>query len=161
GGAGAGGGGRTGPAAAGLGGLPPSSPPADPAHAGCRDDAPHLAETSALLGAVIPASQIRRHGVPHAARTILGVAGRAGLDGYWIHLDVDILDPAVMPAVDSPDPGGLSAAELTELLAALAPRAPAPRAPSSPPPPPPAAPPPPPPPDPPPPAPPPPTRARQ
>ena len=28
-----------------------------------------------------------------------------------------------MPAVDSPDPGGLSAAELTGLLAALAPRA--------------------------------------
>src|SRR5262249_15751796 len=45
------------------------------------------------------------------------------LDGYWVHLDVDILDPSVMPAVDSPDPGGLSAAELTELLAALAPRA--------------------------------------
>jgi arginase len=41
----------------------------------------------------------------------------------WIHLDVDILDPSVMPAVDSPDPGGLSAAELTELPAALAPRA--------------------------------------
>jgi arginase len=28
-----------------------------------------------------------------------------------------------MPAVDSPDPGGLDAAELTDLLAALAPRA--------------------------------------
>ena len=57
------------------------------------------------------------------ARTILDVADRAGLDGYWVHLDVDILDPGVMPAVDSPDPGGLSAAELTGLLAALAPRA--------------------------------------
>ncbi|MEV5705090.1 hypothetical protein [Actinoallomurus sp. NPDC052274] len=28
-----------------------------------------------------------------------------------------------MPAVDAPDPGGLSAAELTDLLVALAPRA--------------------------------------
>ena len=77
----------------------------------------------AVLGAVLPASQIRHRGVQHAARTILDVAGRAGLDGYWLHLDVDILDPGVMPAVDSPDPGGLGAAELTGLLAALAPRA--------------------------------------
>jgi len=43
------------------------------------------------------------------------------LDGkdFWIHLDVDILAPEVMPAVDSPDPGGLSYAELETLLAAL------------------------------------------
>ncbi len=41
----------------------------------------------------------------------------AGLDGYWLHLDVDILDPAVMPAVDSPSPDGLAPAELTGLLA--------------------------------------------
>ncbi len=25
-------------------------------------------------------------------------------DGFWIHLDVDVLDPLIMPAVDSPDP---------------------------------------------------------
>src|SRR5215475_706 len=115
--------GRHWPAIADIDGLSPYFSPGDTAHAGCRDDDQHLAEAAAVLGAALPASQIRRHGVPHAARTILGVAGRAGLDGYWIHLDVDILDPGVMPAVDSPDPGGLSAAELTELLAALAPRA--------------------------------------
>jgi arginase len=40
-----------------------------------------------------------------------------------LHLDVDILDPEVMPAVDSPDPGGLQPAELTGLLAALSPGA--------------------------------------
>ncbi len=50
---------------------------------------------------------------------ILGVAGRAGLDGYWLHLDVDILDPGVLPAVDSPDPGGLSPAELVTGLGPL------------------------------------------
>ena len=42
------------------------------------------------------------------------------LAGYWLHLDVDVLDPAVMPAVDSPDPGGLGRDELVELLAPLA-----------------------------------------
>ena len=77
----------------------------------------------AVLGAVLPTSQIRHQGVEQAAREILDVTDRADLDGYWIHLDVDILDPKVMPPVDSPDPGGLSAAELTELLTALAPRA--------------------------------------
>ena len=41
------------------------------------------------------------------------------LDGFWIHLDADVLDPSIMPAVDCPEPGGLTAAELTTLLARL------------------------------------------
>lgn len=41
------------------------------------------------------------------------------LDGFWVHLDVDILDAAVMPAVDSPDPGGIQHAELVSLLRPL------------------------------------------
>ena len=36
---------------------------------------------------------------------------------------MDVLAPSVMPAVDSPDPGGLDAEELTALLRALAPQA--------------------------------------
>ncbi len=95
--------GRHWPAIADIDGLGPYFSPADTAHAGCRDDDEALPETTALLGAVLPTSQIRRRGAEHAARTLLGVADRAGLDGYWIHLDVDILDPGVMPAVDSPD----------------------------------------------------------
>ncbi|MEE6257818.1 arginase family protein [Plantactinospora sonchi] len=39
--------------------------------------------------------------------------------GYWVHVDVDVLDPAVMPAVDAPDPGGIAFAELELLLAGL------------------------------------------
>jgi arginase len=42
-----------------------------------------------------------------------------GLDGFWVHLDVDILDAAVMPAVDSPDPGGIDHAQLRALLQPL------------------------------------------
>ncbi len=41
------------------------------------------------------------------------------LDGFWVHLDADVLDPSVMPAVDCPAPGGLTAEELTTLLARL------------------------------------------
>ncbi|WP_434971400.1 arginase family protein [Micromonospora peucetia] len=39
--------------------------------------------------------------------------------GYWVHIDVDVLDPAVMPAVDAPDPGGIAFAELEILLVGL------------------------------------------
>lgn len=44
---------------------------------------------------------------------------RDELDGFWIHVDADVLDPAVLSAVDSPTPGGLDAAQLTELLRGL------------------------------------------
>jgi arginase len=39
--------------------------------------------------------------------------------GYWLHVDVDVLDPAVMPAVDAPDDGGIAYAELELLIAGL------------------------------------------
>ncbi|MBG6140905.1 arginase [Longispora fulva] len=39
--------------------------------------------------------------------------------GYWVHVDVDILDPSVMPAVDAPDPGGIAYGELELLIAGL------------------------------------------
>lgn len=39
--------------------------------------------------------------------------------GYWLHVDVDVLDPAVMPAVDAPDPGGIAYAELQLLISGL------------------------------------------
>jgi arginase len=31
---------------------------------------------------------------------------------FWLHLDVDVLDPVWMPAVDSPDPGGMNPDDL-------------------------------------------------
>ena len=39
--------------------------------------------------------------------------------GYWVHVDVDVLDPAVMPAVDAPDVGGIAYTELEILLSGL------------------------------------------
>ena len=38
--------------------------------------------------------------------------------GFWIHLDADVLDDAIMPAVDYRQPDGLSWAELTTMLSA-------------------------------------------
>jgi len=95
--------------------------PADVVHVGCRDDDEALDEVRGLLGLVVPAWQVRRDGVQTAP--ILDVVARAGLDGYWLHVDIDVLDEAVMPAVDSPSPGGLMPAQLIALLRALAPGA--------------------------------------
>ncbi|HVK24442.1 MAG TPA: arginase family protein [Actinokineospora sp.] len=43
----------------------------------------------------------------------------SAVDAYWVHLDVDVLDPTVLDAVDAPDPGGLFADELVELVRPL------------------------------------------
>jgi arginase len=34
---------------------------------------------------------------------VLTHLGRDDLDGFWVHLDVDILGVSVMPPVDSPE----------------------------------------------------------
>ena len=115
--------GRHWPAIADIDGLAPYFQPADVVHAGCRDDDEELAEVGQAVGLAIRASEIIRDGAAAVAGRIRERLDHAGFAGYWLHLDVDILDPAVMPAVDSPDPGGLGAAQLTELLAGVAPRA--------------------------------------
>lgn len=61
----------------------------------------------------IPLASVRTQGL-HAA-TEQAVAHFAGLD-YWIHVDADVLATEWMPAVDSPEPGGMSPAELTAIL---------------------------------------------
>ncbi|HEX6694784.1 MAG TPA: arginase family protein [Longimicrobiales bacterium] len=64
-------------------------------------------------------TDIRATGPAAAAGQTLADLESAGVDGIWVHLDVDVLDPRVMPAVDSPDPGGLFPAELVDLLRPL------------------------------------------
>jgi len=39
--------------------------------------------------------------------------------GFWIHLDADVLDDLIMPAVDYRLPGGLTFSELSNLLRLL------------------------------------------
>ncbi|MDQ0606318.1 arginase family enzyme [Variovorax sp. W1I1] len=60
-------------------------------------------------------------GIEAAARKAIGHLTREELDGFFIHLDADCLDDALMPAVDFRVPGGLSWNELgTALRIALA-----------------------------------------
>ena len=69
---------------------------------------------------VFDLSQIR--GLKIATATSVAVARlmKDGLEGFWIHLDADVLDDRVMPAVDYrlPD-GGLGFSELSKLLSVL------------------------------------------
>lgn len=59
---------------------------------------------------------IRRIGVERAAHAAVAHLTRRELEGFFIHLDVDVLDDAIMPAVDFRIPGGLSWAELETTL---------------------------------------------
>ena len=62
----------------------------------------------------IPALAVRRRGV---AATVAATLERlSDVSRIWIHIDADVLDPSVMPAVDSPEPEGLSVDELVSLL---------------------------------------------
>lgn len=115
--------GRHWPALADLDGYRPYFAPRDAVHLGCRDDDEHLAEAQQVLGAVLPTSRIQQAGIQAAVRAAEAIVIGPGLPGYWLHVDVDVLDPEHLPAVDSPDPGGLHPDQLTELLQALAPGA--------------------------------------
>ncbi|HWD43105.1 MAG TPA: arginase family protein [Actinomycetota bacterium] len=60
---------------------------------------------------------VRDRGVERAAREGLAHLERTGGPaGFWIHLDVDVLDDAIMPAVDYHLPDGLTWEELTAVL---------------------------------------------
>lgn len=65
----------------------------------------------------LDADAVRRSG-PAAAAVVARSAAGAGGRPYWVNLDVDVLDPAVLP-VDAPVPGGLGWDELSDLLAPL------------------------------------------
>ena len=68
--------------------------------------------------AVIDLATVRDLGVERAVGDALERVVRPELDGFWIHVDCDVLDDAVMPAVDYRMPGGLSWDELESVLAA-------------------------------------------
>ncbi|GAA1503312.1 arginase family protein [Streptomyces albidochromogenes] len=59
---------------------------------------------------------VRADGAATAARRAVGRLGSGASAGYWVHLDVDVLDDALMPAVDYRLPGGLTWAELETVL---------------------------------------------
>ncbi|MFH8607376.1 arginase family protein [Streptomyces sp. NPDC018029] len=83
---------------------------------GLRDGDEDRAEFTTLKIANATVGELRKWGAENVARAVTQTLEVPELDGFWVHLDADILDPSVMPAVDSPEPGGLFADELLDLL---------------------------------------------
>ena len=59
---------------------------------------------------------LRAQGMAATANAAAARLIASGVRGIWIHIDVDVLDDAVMPAVDSRQDDGLTYAELSALL---------------------------------------------
>jgi arginase len=62
---------------------------------------------------------VRQHGIGQVTAGFLTMVGRENLDGFWVHLDVDVLNNDIMPCVDSPQEDGLTYTELKETLQPL------------------------------------------
>jgi arginase len=62
---------------------------------------------------------VRPTALAETASTVLDRVAAADVGGFWIHVDADALNPDVMPAVGSPEPGGPDIDELATLLAPL------------------------------------------
>jgi len=74
-----------------------------------------LAESSILD---VPSAQLQDDWLEVAA-TALDQVAPPDVRGYWIQVDVDVLDPAAMAAVEAPEPGGLTPRELLRVLTPL------------------------------------------
>ncbi|HEX6535931.1 MAG TPA: arginase family protein [Gemmatimonadaceae bacterium] len=105
-----------------LAGDAPLVSDGDVALIGRRDQAePWYGHAALHASAVLdlPHDAARTMGYGAAAEPVLTRVAAGALDGFWIHLDADVLSPAVMPAVDSPEEGGPDLDELAPFLAAL------------------------------------------
>jgi arginase len=103
---------------------PPLVQPENAAVIGYRD-----AETAAAHGSPDPSVKTpamflcdvkttRQRGPVFVGKEVeRGLVGRAGR--FWLHIDFDVLDEKVMPAVDYPQPDGLNWDELRQLVIPL------------------------------------------
>jgi arginase len=69
---------------------------------------------SAILD--LPDGSLDERSTAATAEAVLGRVAREGLDGFWVLVDCDVLNPNVMPAVGSPEPGGPGIDELGPFL---------------------------------------------
>jgi arginase len=89
----------------------------DVIHIGSRDEGEPYGNAELRPAGIIDVSQrvIDAKGVDEVVIETLAHLSRTN-EGFWVHFDVDVLDPEVMPAVDSPISGGLGLEAATELL---------------------------------------------
>ncbi|GAB3476003.1 arginase family protein [Amycolatopsis cihanbeyliensis] len=109
--------GRGAPELTGLDGLWPYVADSDVVLLGAREE--ESAETAAAGIRGVTSQRIMVSGTAEALALASETLGNPELDGFWIHVDIDVLDPSVVSAVDSPDPGGLDVDTLVTLLRGL------------------------------------------
>jgi len=80
----------------------------------CREELDYAKEAGIDY---LTAHQIRKDGVKKTAEKIKGVLG--GCEKVYVTIDMDVLDPAFVPAVPNPEPEGLDTATLLDLLEAV------------------------------------------
>ncbi|MCP2330817.1 MULTISPECIES: arginase family protein [Actinoalloteichus] len=102
-----------------LGGTRPYVRPADTVALGVRPDDEYLADAVDAGLRVITSTGVAADPVGAAEEALRTVDGPE-LAGFWVHVDADVLDPDVMPAVDSPEAGGLTFDQLVAALGHLA-----------------------------------------
>jgi len=64
-------------------------------------------------------NELRINGLENTASQFLNLIRKDNLDGFFIHLDVDVLNDTIMPPVDSRQKDGLSYEELSQILKPL------------------------------------------
>jgi arginase len=99
-------------------GRKPYIRPEDTIIFGYRQPAPGDASPAAPqppMGA-FPLNLIQNQGIAQSSRTAMTHLASAPTQGFWIHVDVDVLATKWMPAVDSPEEGGMTPEELSTLL---------------------------------------------
>lgn len=62
---------------------------------------------------------LRERSIAKVADDFLKLMKLKHADGFWLHIDVDVLDDEIMPAVDSRQAGGLNYQEFTDILLPL------------------------------------------
>ena len=100
-------------------GLRPLVRDGDVVALGEREDYPSWRDIHGTEICVMDLPTLREIGFARAAERAVERLRASGVEGYWVHLDADVLDDGLMPAVDSRQPDGMSYSELVELMGPL------------------------------------------
>jgi len=111
--------GRGAPELTDLEGRRPLVAEADVVAMGHRSLEAVAAEVLATPMTLFDVAELRRLGPAEAGGRAVATLAARGVEGFWVHVDTDVLDPELMPAVDTPEPGGLTHQELVALLRVL------------------------------------------
>jgi arginase len=95
--------------------------PSDIVVLGRRDDASTYGSAAmAALGVHdAPWARVRARGIEQAGTDALSVLTKPDLAGFWVHVDADVFDASIMPAVDSPMPDGPDVEDMVRLVRPL------------------------------------------